>query len=274
MTHDDFTTGTQPKVIGSWNLHTLLPKGLDFFVSLSSIGGILGATSQANYCAGNTYIDALARYRTSVGEKAVSIDLGMMVSEGVVAETEGMLDSLRRLGYFMDIRQAEFLALLDHYCNPALPLLAPSESQIIVGIEHPASMEAKGLEVPHWMLRPLFRHFQLINKDTAGPSNKQKQSADSETVLRQSASAEVAVEHATGWIVSKLSQILGIKADEIEVQKPVHVNGINSLIAVELRNWFDKKLGADVTVFEILGNMSIVDLSKYTVDKSRFREEK
>ncbi|KAF7946474.1 hypothetical protein EAE96_009472 [Botrytis aclada] len=156
MTHDGFAISTRPEVRVSWNLHSLLPEGVDFFVLLSSVGGILGATSQANCYAGNTYMDALARYITTIGEKAVSIDLGMMVSE-VVAETEGMLDSLRRLGYFMDIDQPEFHALLDYYCNPELPLLSLSESQIIVGIENPASMEGKGLEVPPWMMRPLFR---------------------------------------------------------------------------------------------------------------------
>ncbi|TGO59558.1 hypothetical protein BCON_0043g00160 [Botryotinia convoluta] len=270
MTHDDFATSTRPKVHGSWNLHSLLPKGMDFFVLLSSIGGILGATSQANYCAGNTYMDALARYRTTIGEKAVSIDLGMMVSEGVVAETEGMLDSLRRLGYFMDINQAEFHSLLDYYCNPELPLLSLSESQIIVGIEHPASMEGKGLEVPPWMTRPMFRHFSLIDRDSADASST-KQRVDSELILRQSASMEIAVGHAIEWIITKVAQILGTKAEEMDVNKPVHINGINSLVAVELRNWFGKKIGADVAVFEILGNMSIGDLAKYAISKSRFR---
>lgn len=209
MSYDDFITSTRPKIVGSWNLHSMLPKGMDFFVLLSSIGGILGATSQANYYAGNTYKDALARYRTTMGEKAVSIDLGMMVSEGVVAETEGMLDSLRRLGYFMDITQAEFLALLDYYCDPALPVLPSSESQIIVSIEHPAAIEAKGLETPHWMQRPLFRHFRLIGGDNVDVSDSQKQNTDSATVLRQCVSVEAVGEYVSEWLITKLSQILG-----------------------------------------------------------------
>ena len=273
MSYDDFITGTRPKVVGSWNLHSVLPNGMDFFVLLSSIGGILGATSQANYSAGNTYKDALARYRTTMGEKSVSIDLGMMVSEGVVAETEGMLDSLRRMGYFMEITQAEFLALLDYYCDPALPLLPPSESQIIVGIEHPAAMEAKGLETPHWMQRPLFRHFRLIGGGggNVAVSDNQKQMTDFATVLKQCVSVEAAGEQVTDWLVTKLSQILGTPAGDMDVQKPVHANGVNSLAAVELQNWFGKKIGADVAVFDILGNMSMVDLTKYAVGRSRFK---
>lgn len=270
MTHDDFVTGTHPKVHGSWNLHSQLPTGMDFFILFSSVGGILGATSQANYCAGNTYKDALARYRTRLGEKAVSIDLGMMLSEGVVAETDGMLDSLRRLGFFMEVSQTDLLALLDYYCDASRSVLAPSEAQIVVGIENPAAMERKGLEVPHWMQRPFFKHFQLIRN--RGPSSGVKSSQpDAQSILQQSESAEEAAGHIADWLAKKLSQILGIPVGEISPQKPIHVNGINSLVAVELRNWFEKRIGADIAVFEILGSMAINQLSVYAAEKSRFR---
>src|SRR5690349_522221 len=36
MTYEDFVSATRPKIQGSWNLHNLLPKDLDFFVCLSS----------------------------------------------------------------------------------------------------------------------------------------------------------------------------------------------------------------------------------------------
>ena len=278
MTHSDFITGTHPKTHGSWNLHAQLPSGMDFFILFSSVGGILGATSQANYCAGNTYKDALARYRTRLGEKAISIDLGMMVSEGVVAETDGMLDSLRRLGYFKDVSPTDLLALLDHYCDPTRPIPSPDsdEAQIVVGIENPAGMAHKGLEVPHWMSRPFFKHFQLIQaagqSSGDGSGKTTQQQPDAQSILQQSASVEEAGAHIAEWLVKKLSQILGIPVAEISPQKPIHVNGINSLVAVELRNWFEKRMGADIAVFEILGSMAITQLSLYAAEKTRFRQ--
>ncbi|KAH8429841.1 type I polyketide synthase [Aspergillus melleus] len=278
MTHSDFITGTHPKTHGSWNLHAQLPSGMDFFILFSSVGGILGATSQANYCAGNTYKDALARYRTRLGEKAISIDLGMMVSEGVVAETDGMLDSLRRLGYFKDVSPTDLLALLDHYCDPTRPIPSPhsDEAQIVVGIENPAGMARKGLEVPHWMSRPFFKHFQLIQaagQSSGGGSGKTtQQQPDVQSILQQSPSVEEAGAHIAEWLVKKLSQILGIPVAEISPHKPIHVNGINSLVAVELRNWFEKRMGADIAVFEILGSMAITQLSLYAAEKTRFRQ--
>ena len=60
MSLEDFQIAVKPKVQGSWNLHTLLPSDLDFFVLLSSGAGVTGNRGQANYCMGNTYQDALA----------------------------------------------------------------------------------------------------------------------------------------------------------------------------------------------------------------------
>ncbi|KAL3488130.1 hypothetical protein BJX62DRAFT_253516 [Aspergillus germanicus] len=290
MTHNHFTTSTAPKVLGSWNLHALLPRDLDFFILLSSVGGILGAPSQANYCAGNTYMDALARYRTFLGEGAVSIDLGMMVSAGVVAETEGMLNSLQRMGWFMDVGERELFALLEVYCHSGLESAdasdgdSHSDSQIVVGIETPAGMARKGLEPPHWMQRPFFSHFHLLtsnNNDKNSPDSHQSAQnpsnpniSDIKTLLNQtpSPSPSTAATHISNFFIAKLSQITGIPREAIDPAKPIHAaDGINSLVAVELRNWFEKKVGADVGVLEILGGGSITELCMLAAGRTRFR---
>ena len=86
MRFEDFEAALKPKVQGSWSLHSHPPKSLDFFVFFSSLNGILGSRGQSNYGAGNTYEDALAKYRISHGEKAVSLDIGLIISFGFVAE--------------------------------------------------------------------------------------------------------------------------------------------------------------------------------------------
>lgn len=80
MTLEDWKLGINPKVQGTWNLHTLLPRGMDFFICFSSASGIIGPGGAANYAAGNTYMDAFAEHRILQGEKAVSLDLGWMVA--------------------------------------------------------------------------------------------------------------------------------------------------------------------------------------------------
>ena len=160
--HQDWELSLTPKIRGSWNLHTLLPKGLDFFICLSSISGIIGNGGQANYTAENTYMDALVQYRVALGEKATSLDLGWMESEGVVAESAALATSIAVAGHFISITQAEFHALLDHYCNPARHPGSSNSCQAIVGPEIPAVMLQRGMKEPHWMQRRTFRHLRQM----------------------------------------------------------------------------------------------------------------
>jgi NADPH:quinone reductase-like Zn-dependent oxidoreductase len=85
MTHEDWTTGTRVKINGTWNLHSLAPKDMDFFIMLSSISGVIGNAGQANYNAGNVFQDNLAHYRCSLGLKATALDLGAVLDVGYLA---------------------------------------------------------------------------------------------------------------------------------------------------------------------------------------------
>lgn len=42
MTYEQWVESTQPKIQGSWNLHTHFPKDMDFFIMLSSMAGVIG----------------------------------------------------------------------------------------------------------------------------------------------------------------------------------------------------------------------------------------
>jgi NAD(P)-dependent dehydrogenase (short-subunit alcohol dehydrogenase family) len=67
MGYEQWRTAMEPKVLGTWNIHEVFGNSLDFFVLLSSSGGVIGSFSQGNYCAGNTFQDAFARYRAGLG---------------------------------------------------------------------------------------------------------------------------------------------------------------------------------------------------------------
>lgn len=52
--------------------------------------------------------------------------------------------------------------------------------------------------------------------------------------------------------------------------KPIHSFGVDSLVAVEMRNWFAKGVGVDLSVVEILGGEAIRHLAAGVARKSRF----
>ena len=71
-------------------------------------------------------------------------------------------------------------------------------------------------------------------------------------------------------IVSKLSQSLGVSQADIDPSRPVHLFGVDSLIAVELRNWFLSKLKADVAILHILGESSVETLAQIAAHSSLY----
>lgn len=56
--------------------------------------------------------------------------------------------------------------------------------------------------------------------------------------------------------------------DDIDTSKPLHAYGVDSLLAVELRNCFSKELSADVAIFDLTGGASVDAVSLTVAKKS------
>ncbi len=88
MTPIQFWRAAEPKIFGAWNLHRqTLETPLDFFVMFSSATTILGNPGQANYAAGNAFLEALAHYRRTKGLPGTAISWGA-ISERRLSGTE------------------------------------------------------------------------------------------------------------------------------------------------------------------------------------------
>lgn len=277
MSHGAWTASLQPKVLGSWNLHRLLPRNLDFFILFSSISGIIGAQGQANYAAGNTFQDELARFRLHRGEKAVALDLSILAEEGYVAENKGIFARLS-IKQALSMSQSDVFSLLQHYCsNSGSTLVDPTRpSQLVLGLEHLGDVIGRGEEVAGWMQEPMFANLHQVtrgsssssaNDDTGGVSKEHDYVLISQIQAAESL-AEAAETLAHG-LAAKLSKILSLPPDSFDHSQPLHTYGVDSLIAVELRNWFQKVLKMDIAVFEILGGATAMTLGRTVAEKLR-----
>ncbi|KAF2116796.1 reducing type I polyketide synthase [Lophiotrema nucula] len=268
MEYHDWRLGTDCKTIGSWNLHSLLPRNLDFFVMLSSASGIVGLHGQANYAAGNSYLDALARYRVSVGERAVSLDLGALMEDGLLAENPDFLDRVLGYGALNGIGRNYFHAILDYYCNPSLALFVPSDSQPIIGLDPGAGVGRDGMAITR---QALLNHLSGT-KDVRSASNEAKGPHTSwKERFSQAESPDDATRVVAGALVEKLQRILESVRGDVDMTKSVAAYGVDSLLAVELRSWLAMEFQADISLFEISSGASFSALSALVVSRSKVR---
>lgn len=268
MTYDTFQTAVKPKVQGSWNLHELLPLDMDFFVLLSSATGIIGNRSQANYAAGNTYQDALAQYRLSIGLPAASIDLGTVLSVGYVAENKDKTFVAKHLGTSLEVlREDEIHCLIEHLMDPRSKLNM-SSCQMVSGLTNANTYHQRGIPTPTYLGYPLFKHLT-----TASSSRVHSSTEDPSFIVQAKLLAATSHEEASTIVAegvrAKLSSLLAIPIDNIDPGKSISSNGVDSLVAMEFRAYLAKDLGADIPLLDIMGTASLSVVSRKIASLSK-----
>ncbi|PLB54129.1 putative polyketide synthase [Aspergillus steynii IBT 23096] len=276
MPYPDFKPSVDCKSLGSWNLHTLLPAGMDFFILLSSASGLAGIKGQTNYDAGNTYEDALARYRVYHGEKATALDLGAMVDDGILAEHPSLLRRVLAYGTLEPITRAKFYGILDYCCDPDRGLGTPREAQIALGL---GAGGGDGLESIDYQRQPMLQQLRIAGDwrrgDGDGKGGKQIVVSNRER-LAVAEGLEDAKEVVVEAIVKKLAKSLISMQDgsSVERDRPLSVLGVDSLLAIELRNWIVKEFRVDLAVFETQGSSTLETLSLLVARRSIEEEER
>ena len=249
MTLTKYYQAVNPKIRGSQNLHDLLqqsPDQLDFFVMLSSLGGIFGNASQSNYAAGNTFQDALANHRASHGLPALSIDVGKVVDAGWVAQNQDVV-ARGVLVQSRDIRVKDLTALIEHHVRAGNTGSGGAAAQVAVGLDEYPAFDAR---------------FSHVGASLAGSSQKQEYQDQTRSLELQIAAAGQDSMRLFSVILEafkqKLGRLLALEVKDVHEEDTIAGHGVDSLVAVEIRNWLRKEVKADVTVFEILnGKMSV-----------------
>ena len=265
MTLDEYLAAIRPKVQGSWNLHAEVAQtNIQFFIMLASFAAVGGNSGQANYAAGGTYQDALARFRVASGLPAVTIDLGIVKSVGYVAETKGVENRLTKMGY-RPIEEAEVLRLIESAIRN--PLRTPQASQVITGIT--AGFEGDTTGTP-WRKEPRFA--SMRKTASAGPtlsSSSNSSVINLKEQLQSASSLADATVMVSKAIAQKISDMFLIPLAEIDNSMPLTKYGIDSLVAVELRNWVVAHTQAETSIFDVIQSSSIEALASKTAKNSK-----
>ncbi|RYP03227.1 hypothetical protein DL764_005274 [Monosporascus ibericus] len=69
--------------------------GLDFFLLMSSLSGIIGQVGQANYTEADSFLDASVTYRSVIGLPHTAINVGALEGVGYLSENSDLLEEMK-----------------------------------------------------------------------------------------------------------------------------------------------------------------------------------
>lgn len=281
MTYDQWASATRPKMQGSSNLARLLPKGMDFFIFLSSASGIIGNRGQGNYVAGNVYQDALARYLETAGTvgKAVSIDLGPVMGAGMLENDAETCAILKSSGFFM-VMLENFLFIVERAMAKDNPASIRVPSQIITGVGTGGLIAQNNVSDPFWAETKMFEVLNKVDEPSLPLDSRSATPNSSFTSqssqgsgrnlllnLKNADSPEEAGEVMTRGCINYLAVSLSMDAQDMDADKSLTAYGVDSLVTSSFRSWIFKNVGVKMNDMEVIGSASIGELAMTIAEK-------
>jgi acyl carrier protein len=259
MTYDQYTTVIEAKVRGAWNFHNALTN-LDFFVCLSSAAGVVGNRGQAAYSAANTFLNAFVQYRRGLGLPASSLDLTAVSDAGYLAENlETAAEVAKNLGSDT-ICEAEVLALLGAAINGKLGSTCNGHTITGMRLATPSK--------PFWTNDAKFKRLRLAIEAIENLTSEAT-TISFNSALKTATSLENAQQVVQLGLLSKLPSVLMLEAEDMDVTRSLSSYALDSLVAIEVRNFITREFEANMQVLELLSSGSIETLSKAICVKSK-----
>jgi acyl carrier protein len=246
LNQERFETVMGPKAKGAWNLHRLtLDRPLDFFVLFSSVASVLSSPGQGNYVAANAFLDALAHHRRAAGLPGVAINWGLWAEVGVAARPE-ITNRLVQQG-ILPFSPAQGMQLLERILqlhSPQAMAISADWGKLLGLIQLPilASLAA-----------------EVDQKGGPAKAQRSKDGLNSEKLL--AAASEDRQRLVEAFLVEQIARVLRCSPSKIDVHQPLTKLGIDSLMAVELKNRVELDLGLTVPVTALLQGPSLAQLS-------------
>ncbi|MDY7093375.1 MAG: SDR family NAD(P)-dependent oxidoreductase [Acidobacteriota bacterium] len=231
-----------PKVVGGLNLHAVFGSSaeLDFFVLYSSVSAVLASPRLAVYAGANAFLDALAEYRRARSLPALSIrwpgweGIGMAAREGVSAPQGMEALSPQQAFDWLD----GWLGTDD---TPAVVTALPAEWPVWFDA-YPAASSAPSLR----------RLLELSAPPLEAPQ---------ESSAGDAAAAGMSGDEMVDYLAEQVAQVLELPVERLDLERPLNRLGLDSLMAVEIKNRVESDLGVELSVVQFLQGPSIEELA-------------
>ena len=240
-----------PKVQGAWNLHqATLDAPLEMFVLFSSIACVFGSPGQGNYAAGNAFLDGLAHWRRSQGLPATSINWGPWDEVGMAA-TAGHRELLLSRGFHL-LEPAKCLHVLE------AALRGKTTQVSVIQADWPNLLKPFGGKYP-----PVLREIVTTVEATGKPADADRAE---DVAFRAELMAAATPEREAllrKFFADQLGRIMGMDPASLDAAQPLNTLGLDSLMAIELRNSMETRLKVRLPMARFMEGPSIATLSKH-----------
>jgi acyl transferase domain-containing protein/acyl-CoA synthetase (AMP-forming)/AMP-acid ligase II len=239
-----FEAGLAPKVRGALLLHqATLGRPLDFFVLFSSAAALLGSPGQGAYAAANAFLDSLAHLRRAAGLPAAALDWGPWQGAGL-ARVAGAVERFAALG----LQPLEPRRALDAFL--ALAADGPAQSGVL-RFDLEAVRRGAAARLP--VLRA------LAGEEGSGPSAVP---AARQAVLGAPPARREAV--LSELLATQVREVLRLdRASRLDPAQGFFDLGMDSLMAVELKNRIEAALGLRLHVGLAFDHPTVRDLAAF-----------
>jgi acyl transferase domain-containing protein/acyl carrier protein len=257
QTWNRFAGVLAPKVQGAWNLHALTrPDPLDHFVLFSSVVPWLPYGGMGTYSAANVFLDALAHQRRGEGLPALSINWGPWADVGMAAGKQDISGGLWEEEGIGMIPVQQGTELLERLLGSDLPQAA------VVPIDWPHLLQ----KLPDPRERPMLSR-ELERRRQLGRRGRAAKPAEAKvdlTGLVQAAAPEERKGIVTRYLRDQVIQILRLpNGQELDLQLPLQSYGLDSLMAMTIRNRLKSATGQDLPPTLLFDHQTLEDLSGY-----------
>jgi acyl carrier protein len=282
MPYSDWKAVVDPKVKGTWNIHNSCKDravDLDFFIMTGSLMSLLGLPGQANYVSANAFLDAFAQYRWGLGLPAFCIQVGVVAEVGYVSRDDKISQRLATLiEYTMGPR--ELLDALHLAIDSSKPLrpsssLADSASRVPLANSRMVGTMTTGVwsnqsasQNTSAMLRsdPKAAVLQNIGPRTSVDTEAKADKLDTFLADIESDPSKLTTAETAQFLATEIRKAICrlTMTDETvtKLEGSLEAAGIDSLMSVELRSWFLKRMRIRLRTTDLLGSRSILSLGE------------
>lgn len=189
---------------------------------------------------------------------------------GVIAE-QGITGHYKLWEETLGIREPTFHALFKSLINRQKsedPSLWPP-AQVITGLGTADIMAASGLEQPWYFSKPRFGPLAVTSSSATTTSSGNTAASSITSKLKDAGSKDVAIEIITDGLVGKVAEILQMPPSEVDPERPMYRYGVDSLVALEVRNWISKEMQSTVALLEVLAAVPMKVFAATIAEKSK-----